>query len=249
MRNVANASAAGPSSQPHNCPMVHLIFAALFLLGALTAAALGTRDQARNADVTSPTLAASLLCAAALAMMARQPPDFFFKGTVVLALLIAFIATVLMSIQGTPQVVRAGANTVVYFVLWLGFLVIAGRALWTLPGMIGFAAGFAACVALFFAIRTRVSWLSYTILAYSINMALVVGGAAALVALQPALWTVLCLVGTLLYVGVDMVEAWSTWHAPVRRAGLYRALFLAFGALLLGLSVWGNALLNLQPTG
>lgn len=229
--------------------MVHLTFASLFVVGALTATALGARYQARDGTVTSPVLVASLLCANALAIMARQPPDFFYKGAIVLALLIALIATALMCIRGTPQVVRAGANTVIYFILWLAFLITAGRALWTWPGMLGLLAGFVPSALLFFAIRTRLAWLSYTIIAYIINMSLVVGGASALVALEPALWSILCLVGALLYVGVDLVTAWSTWHAPVRRAGLYNALFLSLGSLLLGISVWGDTLLNLLPSG
>jgi hypothetical protein len=227
--------------------MVHTLFAALLLLGALITGALAARDQLRAPAVTSPLLAAALLCATALAIMARHPPEFFFKGSVVLALLIALIACAIMLIEGTPQLVRVGANVPVYFILWLGFLVTAGRAFWTLPALGAFAAGFLATGVLFFAVRARAKWLSLSVLIYTINGALVVGGAAALLVVRPALWSLLALLGALLYVGVDALAAWVAWRTPVRRAGLYSALLAAYGALLLAISTWGARLLSLWP--
>jgi hypothetical protein len=100
---------------------------------------------------------------------------------------------------------------------------------------------------LFFAVRARAKWLSLSVLIYTINGALVVGGAAALLVVRPALWSLLALLGALLYVGVDALAAWVAWRTPVRRAGLYSALLAAYGALLLAISTWGARLLSLWP--
>lgn len=227
--------------------MVHLIFAVLFIAGALIATAAAARDQLRTPQSTSPLTAVALLCAAVLSIMARQPPTFFYKGSIALALLVAMLAMALMAIKGTPQLVHVGTNVVVYLILWLGFLAASGRALWTLPGLIAFFAGFVALGALYFVVRSRLAWLSLSVLLYIVNAALVVGGAAALVAVHPALWSILALVGALLYVGSDSVRAWATWRGPVHRGGLHQALLVSLGGLLLAVSVWGDALLHLWP--
>lgn len=73
------------------------------------------------------------------------------------------------------------------------------------------------------------------------------GGAAALVAVYPALWSGLALLGALMYTGVDAIGAWASWRRPVQRGGLYQSLLAAFGGLLLAMSVWGDALLHLWP--
>lgn len=44
-----------------------------------------------------------------------------------------------------------------------------------------------------------------------------------------------------------LLQHGAQWRTPVRRAGLYQALFLALGGLLLGISVWGDALRSLWP--
>ncbi len=229
--------------------MVHLIFAALFLVGALAATFVAARDQLRAPKATSAMVGVALACASAIAIMAKAPPDFYYKGSLVLALVIATLSMLMMVIQNTPQLVRVGANTIIYFILWLGFLVTTGRVLWSMPGLIGFFAGFLAFGALFFAIRTRIAWLSISVITYTVNAALVVGGAGALLAVRPALWSLLALVGAILYLGADVLSAWTTWRAPVQRSSMYLALLISVGGLLLALSVWGDKLLQLWPPG
>jgi len=227
--------------------MVHTIFALLLLAGALVASGLAARDHARAPAATSPMIVVALLCASIIAIMGKTPPTFFYKGSIVLALLIALLAMALMMIEGTPQIVRVGANVSVYFILWLGFLVTAGRAFWSWPGLIAFMVGIAAVAALFLALRKKLAWLSVSAGIYALNAAMVIGGVAALVALRPALWSILALLGALLFTGVDGVAAWAQWRTPLPRAAIYQALFLTLGALLLSASVWGDALRTLWP--
>ena len=230
--------------------MVNLSFAALFFLGALATAGMAGRDQVRAPGLPTPMVAVALFCATVLALLARLPPDFFYlfyKSTIVLGLLIAAIAMAFMTINGTPQVVRSGSNVVVYFILWLGFLCTSGRAFWSAPGLIAFLIGLVLCGAVFLALRPRLAWLSLSVLLYTLNAAFVVGGAAALAAVHPGLWSALALIGAVVFTSADAVSAWATWRGPIRWGGLYQALLISFGGLLLALSVWSDTLLNLWP--
>ncbi len=229
--------------------MFHLTTATIGLLVALVATFVAARDQLRKPASTTPILAGVMFLAVILSVMARTPPSFYYKGSVTLALLIAAIATVFMVIEGTPLIVRSGANTIVYFILWLGFLVTAGRAFWTLPALLAFAIGLVAYGALFLIVRKRLKWLALTVLLYALNAAMVVGGAAALLVVRPALWSVLALIGAVFLTGADVVAAQSTWRSPLRNDRLYQTLLIALGAILLAVSVWGDALTRLWPIG
>lgn len=223
--------------------MIHLYFAIAFTVLALGVQGYSFYRAGKEGSAADPLLPAGLALAAIVSLIAPVYASFFLKGAVALALLMLAVGASLMLIRGTPQVVTYATNFLVHLLLWLGLLVTAGRNLWQWQALVGLLP-LAGAAALGWWLRgvleeRRLGDLKATVLVYAVNLGLVLGAAAALLAVEPGLWSALALAGVLLLAGADAVRALDAWRKPIARAGALASVMIVAGSLLLAWAVWG----------
>ena len=238
--------------------MIHFYVALALTVGALVALGMAVRDHVRwkqsvrlleaaNLNVPISTTAPNplrllvYLLAIVIALIAPLPPGILYKASVGFALVLFLLMELLMTIPGTPAILRSGTNSAVYFVLWLGFSATTGGALWSLWGLVALLP-VALAVLYWWLIRKQLGYLQITIVVYMVNASLVLCFAAALFATQPALWSLFGLLGALILVGADAVRGWDRFRRPLRNGERTQLLCLLVATLLLAWSTWGTFL-------
>jgi len=238
--------------------MIHLYVALALTLGALVAAGVAIRDHLRwqrslrliesaglnlpvSATAPNPMRLLVYLLAIVIALVAPQPVSIMYKACIGFALVLFLLMELLLTIPGTPAILRSGTNSALYFVLWLGLAATTGGALWSLWGMAALIP--VALAALYWwLIRKRLGYLQITVVVYMVNATLVFCFATALFATQPAFWSLLGLLGALLFVGADALRGWDAFRRPLHNGALSQLLCLLFATLLLAWSTWGTFL-------
>lgn len=239
--------------------MIHFYVALALTLVAVVAGGFALRDHLRwqrsirlleAADLSLPTTSASApipirllvyLLAIVIALIAPVPFSVFYKATIGLALVIFLLMELFLTVPGTPTILRTGTNSAIYFVLWLGFVVTTGSALWSLWGLVALIP-IALALLCWWLWRAKLGYLAISVIAYMVNATLVLAFAATLAATHFALWSLLTLFGSLLLVGVDLLRGWEAFRAPVRNCELYQLTFCLLATLLLAWSTWGTFL-------
>lgn len=238
--------------------MIHLYFALALTLGALVAAGMAVREYLRwrrslvvmeRADLPVPVATAApipvrllvYLIALVVALIAPLPVTIVYKASIGFVLLLLLLMELLLTIPGTPTIVRTGTNVALYFVLWLGFAATVGRALWSAGGLVALLPVLLA-VLYWWLVRKKLGYLQISVIVYMVNAVLVLCFAAALFATRPALWTLFGLLGALAYVGVDAVRGCSAFRVPVANSEFYQMILCMLASLMLAWSVWGELL-------
>lgn len=218
---------------------IGIAISAVVILGAAYGAAMTTR---RPPTLIWPRVAALLGCLI-VALLPIDPPFYFYKGAICLALLILFLGEALMLIPGTPPTLRAGANVVIDLLLWLGYSITAGIAIWSLRGLWGLIPLIIGGLLYYFVFFPRLSReMRLTVGLYMGNATLVAMAAVALFAVKPAAWSFVGMVGALLFIGADLLAGLHAWRRPVRWFPVLWTLLLVLGALVIAASNWTTAL-------
>jgi hypothetical protein len=217
---------------------MHALFAILFSIFALVAAGLSARILVRqgrgHVEEVNYWRPLGTLAAALVALLAPGPVWELYKGFVVFALLIAFVADLVWMIPGTPLIVFIGAKLPTYFVLWVA---IAALLDWHIPSPWVLIAP-AVAVGTFFVLRPGLKELSPWVIAYLANAALLGWVALDLVGNVRAWWALAAGVGVLLLLASDAVLGVSAFRRPIRHALPISMVLLLLGQLALAWSVW-----------
>lgn len=235
--------------------MIHFYAALVLTVGALVAAGFALRDHLRwqqsvrllevadlNVPVSqtapNPVRLLVYLLAIIIALIAPQPASIVYKACIGFVLVLFLLMELLLTIPGTPGIVRSGTNSALYFVLWLGFAAATGSAFWSLWGLVALIP-LALAALYWWLIRKRLGYLQITVVVYMVNATLVLCFAATFFATQPGLGSLLALLGALLFVGADALRGWNVYRTPLRNGALSQLLCLLLATLLLAWSVWG----------
>lgn len=217
---------------------MHALFAILFSLFALVAAGLSARAMVRPAEGAPFNYwrPLAILAAVIVALLAPVPVWGLYKGFVVLALLIAFVADLIWAIPGTPLVVYVAARLPTYFVLWVGMAALLD---WHIPSPWVLIAP-AVAVAVFFLLRPGLKELWPWVLAYLVNATLLGWVAIDLAAQVRAWWVIAAGLGVLLLLAADALLGVASFRRPIRHALPISTTVALLGLLALAWSVWAT---------
>jgi hypothetical protein len=238
--------------------MIHFYAALVLTLGALIAAGFAVREELRwrrsvrmlegasmnvpvSATAPNPVRLLVYLLASIIALVSPMPHSIFYKACIGFVLVLFLLMEVLLTVPGTPAILKTGTNIALYFVLWLGFSVTTGDSLWTWWGLVALVP-IALGALYWWLIRARLGYLQISVIVYIVNATLVLCFAATLFATQFALWSLFGLLGAILFVGADAVRGWDSFRAPLRSSSMVQLLCLMAATLLLAWSTWGATL-------
>lgn len=219
---------------------MHALFAILFSVFALVAAGLSARLMVRQergrSDEFNYWRPLGTLAAAIVALLAPDPVWGLYKGFIVLALLIAFVADLFWAIPGTPLIVFVAAKLPAYFVIWVGM---ASLLDWHIPSPWVLIAP-AVAAGVFFLLRPGLKELSPWVIAYLVNAMLLGWVAIDLVAQTRSGWAITAGAGVLLLLASDAVLGISSFRRPIRYALPISMALVLLGQLAVAWSAWGT---------
>lgn len=211
--------------------------ALLFSLGALVTAILRIRAEARgDTDTVYVMRPLTMLLIALVAMTAPAPVSIYYKGALVLALLLAILGEAIMMIRGTPTMVGV---IFVSLIALLYFFAFASQLQWAWPTPWALLIPLAvAGIYWYFSPHLGEFW--FPGLAFMVLLALATWMALEQFDQYPALWSaaalggILAVDGAAVILGIREFRTGFRWDAQVM-AGLYY-----FGQWLIAVSIWGG---------
>lgn len=206
-------------------------------LGAFVTASLRIRaDATGDVDTTYILRPLTMVLIALVAMMAPAPVSVFYKGALVLALLLAILGESIMMIRGTPTMVGV---IFLSFIALLYLFAFSSQLAWGRPTP--WALLFLPAVAaLYWIFRAHLGEFWFPALALMVILILATWMALEQFVRDPALWSTAAFAGMLSIDGAAVILGLRTfrmgfrWDAHVM-AGLYY-----LGQWLIAVSIWGG---------
>lgn len=178
------------------------------------------------------------LAVAIVAMMAPMPVSLFFKGAIVLGLLLSLVADGLLAIESTPPVIGAGIYLVVYFLYLLAF---SSQTVWQIPTVwvlpLILYAGW-------WWLRLAPSFREVrgAVLAYTVMLGLMVWQALELAVQRGEPWAFVALAAALIFGLADSMRGIVLLRGPINGGDAIALSAYFLGQWLIAFSLWGGAL-------
>ena len=177
----------------------------------------------------------TMVSIAMVAMVAPEPISVFYKGAIILALLLALGGEAIMMISGTPIMVGVIHVSLVSFLYFLAFasqVSMAWPTVWALLIPLYTAV-------VFYLLASHLGEFWFPGLAFALLLALMTWMALETVAQHGVLWAWLALAGSLSLDVAATILGWRTYRRGFRFDGVLLAVAYVIGQWLVAASVWG----------
>lgn len=222
--------------------MIHLFVTLLLMIGALATAVLYLWGEhiprvSRSRPYFLPLTMAIILL---IALIVPVPVSIYYKAAIMLGLILALLGSAFRLLPRTPLVVTKAHWLIAFALFTTAFATLHPAKLptpWLLLLLL-YAGGMAWLLA------PRVAELQISLLVYGIVLLLMSWQALEALAVVDQVWLLLPVLGALLFVVADSIQALDRFYRTLPAARTLTPAFMLLGQLLLALSIWGTGLGN-----